>query len=170
MSYLLSVLFNKSGKKRKVSDIEFLAIKEFEGKLVNLNSTSNETTTGVKLTRTPASGKTFYLAYVQVTPIANPQSGTSTDFECVVAIKFNGTIVDTISYTASFEIAAGEGPGYGVSGASLKSNQVGISMDGDAIKKVEVEITTLQGTGLECRLSLLGWEENTADSPQIPSI
>lgn len=148
-----------------LSDILVLAVKEFGNKLISLNSTSDETTTGVKLTRTIPSGKTFYLGRAKIVPADTPVSATSTDWRATAVIKFDGTIVDNIGYAGQTEQGAGEGPGMGIAGASLESNQMGISLDGDGVKKVEVDLTNLVGTNHAVRLSLIGWEEDTGTSP-----
>ena len=149
-----------------LSDILVLAVKEFGNKLISLNSTSDETTTGVKLTRTIPSGKTFYLGRAKIVPADTPvNESSSTDWRATAVIKFDGTIVDNIGYAGQTEETAGEGPGMGIAGASLESNQMGISLDGDGVKKVEVDLTNLVGTNHAVRLSLVGWEEDTGISP-----
>lgn len=150
-----------------MSDLLFLSVKKSRGQLINLNSISDEITTGVKLTYTVPNGKTFYLASAKIVPANTPVNTGSNNWRATAAIKFNGTIVDSIGYTGYTEQGASEGPGMGIAGASQESNQKGISIDGDGVKKVEVDLTNLVGTNHAVRLSLLGWIEDTGTEPAV---
>ena len=81
-------------KKKKLSDIEFLAIKEFDGKLKK-----NEgflSTTGDLATLTASSGKDMYLARAKINWVSN--TGVAS-FQAVEAVlKVNGVVVETTKH------------------------------------------------------------------------
>ena len=96
------VFLRKSGK--KLSDIEFLSIKEFGGKLVE-NDNTVDNATGDLATLTANSGKDMYLASAKVNCRA---SGTANAI-CTVAL-----IVDTVTKeTYEADLNHGTGPDSG---------------------------------------------------------
>ncbi len=165
LSFINAILFNKivSGAST-LSDIMFLAKKEFDNKL--FTETSSEfTTTGVKITRTPASGKTYYLAKAKVVLVGGGDTTYSGEILVHCQVKFDGTVIDNFSIAGFMEEGAGEGPGWGMSGVMPETTVIGKSFDGDAAKKVEVECIAITGTNVSAHVTLVGWEENTGTSP-----
>jgi hypothetical protein len=102
-SYWHNKVFSQAGGASTLSDIRFLTVKEFDNKLINLNGTADVTTTGVKLTRTIPNGEKFYFAKAKIVPMNTPVVGASEIWRATVAIKFDGTIVDTVGYTGYTE-------------------------------------------------------------------
>ena len=139
---------------------------EFGGKLKTQTSTEFSTT-GVKLTETPASGKTYYLHKARV--ILSTYADQSFSGEIIIRcqLKMNGVIKDNFAIKAFVEQGAGEGPGFAVSGSHAETIVMGISLDGDGAKTVVVEVVEINGTGVEGFVTLSGFEENTADSPAL---
>jgi len=153
-------------RKRRVSDVEYLSVKEFNSKL--FTETSSEfTTTGVKITRTPASGKTFYLAKAKVVLVGGGISTYTGEILIHCQVKMNSVVIDNFSICGFQEEGAGEGPGWGMSGVMAETTVIGKSLDGDAAKKVEVEVIAITGTNVSGHVTLIGFEEDTADSPAL---
>ena len=147
-----------------LSDSLFLAVKEFAGKL--FTETSSEfTTTGVKITRTPASGKTYYLHKAKVILVGGGDVAYSGEILVHCQVKFDGAVIDNFSISGFQEEGAGEGPGWGMSGVMPETTVVGKSLTGDAAKKVEVECIAITGTNVSAHVTLIGWEETTGQSP-----
>jgi len=80
-------------KKGKLSDIEFLSIKEFGGKLVK--NEGNVTAAGDIATLTASGGKDMYLARAKVVFYLEDASAGTADADEVV-MKVNGVIVETV--------------------------------------------------------------------------
>jgi len=155
---------------RTLSDIEFLSIKEFDGKLFHEISPSF-TTTGVKITRAIPNGKTFYLA--KSTLISDVLGNialniTSTTVQrryCFIDIKFDGVVVDQLYYNfASQGVVASDPGGMAQSDHKFNSSVIGKSFVGNGIKVLEVEVISVLGTYV-CGLE--GFEEDTGTSPKI---
>ena len=84
------------GKGRRLSDIEYLAIKEFDGKLVK-----NEgflSATGTLATLTASAGKDMYIARAKVIFYLNALSAASSVAD-KVELQINGTAVETASHS-----------------------------------------------------------------------
>lgn len=147
-----------------MSDTLFLSVKEFANKL--FTETSSEfTTTGVKITRTPASGKTYYLHKAKVVLVGGGDASYSGEILVHCQVKFDGTVIDNFSIAGFQEEGAGEGPGWGMSGVMPETTIIGKSFDGNASKKVEVECIAITGTNVSAHVTLIGWEETTGESP-----
>jgi len=142
--------FYQRGKKKRLSDIEFLAKKEFDSKL-RQNDVAAKTSTGDGATLTANTGKDMYLAKAKVT-----MQDTSVAFAgtVTVVLKINtvtvstthaggtGTGQETIVYefaTAGFKVAAGE--------------------------IIKIETTAL--SNFKVSSELICFEEDTGDTPVI---
>ena len=165
MSYFNLWLSEIRGK-RKLSDIEYLSIKEFDSKLFTEIS-ATFTTTGVKITRTIASGKSFYIAKASIIPIVNTVASTSglsvVNRRCTVDVKYDGTVIDTLGYDFEYDGANSNRAAMG-NAFNLESQIIGKKLDGDAVKKVELDATSVSGT---YKVRLIGFEETTADTPAV---
>jgi len=137
----------------RLSDIEFLAIKAFGGKLVK-----NEgflSATGDLATLTASSGKDMYLARAKVTfysRVSNPSSVGDK-----IELKVNGTVVETTGYSMLTNAIE----------TSYEFKNIGHKVAATQIIKLEVTVlatdTDVEGF-IEC------FEETTGETPQIPSI
>jgi len=138
----------KRGK--RLSDIEYLAIKDFDGKL--RQNDNIRTTAGDGATLTANSGKDMYLASAKVNVDI-----TSTGGDCIVTLNINGTVVDTWEFQAS--ASAG---GVGLISTSYVF-PFGFKVAATQVIKLEVTAvtTTRINTEIQC------FEETTGDSPAI---
>jgi len=96
-------------RKKRLSDIEYLAIKEFGGKLVK-----NEgflSATGTLATLTAASGKDMYIARAKVVFYKNT-AGSTVSIADKVELQINGTAVETATFSHESEDVT---PDHGVS-------------------------------------------------------
>jgi len=78
---------------RRLSDIEFLAIKEFGGKLRQNDGTLAATTTGDLATLTASSGKDMYLAKAKFNARNNSATLQATS---TMVLKINGVIFESM--------------------------------------------------------------------------
>jgi len=142
---------------RKLSDIEYLSIKEFDGKLVK-----NEgflSATGTLATLTASGGKDMYIARAK---IVGYQIGGETGFgvKVKVELQINGTAVETgiiaqIGNTAT---------GVGMQTMDYEFKNIGHKVA--ATQVIKLEVTTLSANHdvegfIEC------FEETTGASPAI---
>lgn len=150
--------------KRKVSDIEFLSIKEFDGKrvdvdnpLLNLNNNSVETDL---VTQTAAGGKDMYLGGASIGgSVENISGGTLVE----VTYRLYANAVEIDKFVKNDPISK-EGWTYKFLTKSVKVTT------GQIIK-----ITAKNGaSGINKETNhqgkLILWEENTDETPQITSI
>jgi len=151
------------GAKRKLSDIEFLAVKEFDGKL-----RTNEgflSATGDLATLTANTGKDMYLARAQVTIYLNELAGASVATSQQVVLKMNGIIIETSR--ASLSQVGTIARGTGVTALVYEFKNIGQKVLAGQIIKLEVItlaiVADVEGF-IEC------WEEPTGDTPQVASI
>lgn len=162
---------------RKLSESEFLTIKQFDGKLIKEIS-AEFTGNGVQITRTPASGKTFYFLKARLYPVVNSivtgsagNTPVTSNRRADVEIKLDGTVIDVLTHDMETTFGSAESAAARAEGNAGQAGQyeslIVDSMDGNAIKKIELTSTNVVGT---YRVSLIGIEENTGTSPQIPSI
>jgi len=149
MESLPSILF-KVGKGRKLSDIEFLAIKEFDGKLKKNEGV--KTTTGDLATLTATSGKDMYIARAKIT-VYNDGGGTGAS-QNVVVLKINGIIIET------------SGTRVNLTSESYEFKNMGHKVAATQIIKLEV-ITINAAISIEGFIEC--FEETTGETPQIPS-
>ena len=131
------------GVKKRLSDIEYLAIKEFDGKLVHDDLVISAV--GDIATLTASSGKDMYLAAAKIAGI-EAVSGTN-----VVLLKVNGTEVERFTHTGSGSF-------------QYEFKSIGLKVAATEIIKIEWTVEGNTGTiggFIECI------EEDTDASPQI---
>jgi len=149
-----SILTTGGGGAAILSDIMFLAKKEFDAKTLAPNE-STRTTTGDLATLTAGGGKDMYLASAKVNAIiTGTGNGTVT-----VELKVNGVIVET--YSA--DLNHGTAPDSGNSTDSYSFNVIGVKVAATQIIKLEVTAisdVTINGV-IQC------WEETTGVTPVI---
>ncbi len=156
MSYLLSILFNKLHGKKKLSDIEYLAIKEFGGKLRQNDGLVNGTT-GDVCTLTANTGKDMYLAWAQANIRLDTLASNPSAFLTIV-LKINGVIFDTWEPL----LAADSG---GIT-ANSKVYKFPFGFKVAAGQIIKIEITTADADA-EIAASIVCFEEDTGVSPAI---
>jgi len=143
----------KAGK--RLSDIEYLAIKEFDSKLVHNEGAL--TSTGTLCTLEASSGKDLYLAsatvYVKIDQVQTQASvGT-------IELQADGTVIET----ASIGTESGTGGAFGI-GYQIHFAGKGIKVV--AGKALRLECTVL-GTDISLEGTIYAFEETTGDSPAI---
>ena len=74
MSYVLASIFNKLQRGEKLSDLEFLAVKAYEGKIVR--TTATLTSSSTTMTYTVPNGKTAYVMRASATPFTAGSAST----------------------------------------------------------------------------------------------
>lgn len=169
MSHQLSIIFNKGPTNRRVSETEYLSVKEFDSKLITAVSTQFDTT-GVKITVTPATGKTYYLHKAKVI-FSNGGDSATDEYGILCVVKFDGVIVDYFGCYA-FQTIGAEGMGWGGMNG-VETIVKGKKMVGNGTKKVEVEVIEIHGTNpvsareTQGYVILEGFEEDDATSPQL---
>jgi len=154
----------------EMSDIQFLAIKKFDGKLfkeLSVEFSGNAT----QITHIVPNNKTFYLARVKLYPVVNTIFFSGTPNAIVnrrtdIEINFDGALVDVVTFDEESR-TGNQGNGAGAAQAGQFDSNIIDSIDGDGIKTVTLVSTNTVGT---YRVSLIGWEEDTGTSPQIPAI
>jgi len=142
----------------------FLAKKEFDGKLFTETSTEF-TTTGVKISRIVPSGESFYLQKAKVVLVGGGGAAYTGEILIHCQVKYDGTVIDNFAISGFMEEGAGEGPGWGMSGVMPETTVIGKKFDGDGVKVVTIEVIAITGTAVSGHVTLIGWEETTADSP-----
>ena len=164
------IAFLKESKKR-LSDLEFLAIKEYDGKLIHLIS-SEFTGNADQITYTPASGKTFYLLRCKLYPVVDTVltgsgvTATNANRRVDVEITLDGTVVDVLTH--DYETSYGNSSTATASGLAANTGQyesnIVESLEGNGSKTVKLTSTNTSGT---YRVSMLGIIEDTGSSPQV---
>lgn len=144
------------GRRKRLSDIEYLSIKEFDGKL--RKNESNKTTTGDLATLTATSGKDMYIARAKCNFYAETLSNATGNG--VVELKINGVVVET----ARFAYGVDTSQSGGTFAKDYEFKNVGHKVAATQIIKLEVTVldvdVAVEGF-IEC------FEEATAESPQI---
>ena len=144
------------GKRGRLSDIEFLAKKEFDGKLVK-----NEgflSTTGDLATLTASSGKDMYIARAKVIVYINISTSAGSVADEIV-LKINNVIVETAK--ATIEASTG---GSGVNTFAYEFKNIGHKVAATQIIKLQV-ITLDTQTDVEGFIEC--FEETTGETPVI---
>ena len=153
------IAFLKESKKR-LSDIEFLAIKEFDGKRVDADAqttVSNTTTETDVVTVTANTGKDMYLASATV----HVNMSVSQTFDATYRLYANGTVVDA-AYT-KYLISSSDVQYY-----AIKFDTKGIKVAANQIIKITVQHSTATSTSVTVNAGkLVLWEEDTGNSPQV---
>ena len=145
-------------RRKKVSDIEFLAVKEFDGKLVHNKNERDSTGDGAILTATAAHD--LYLAEAKV--MFSVPGTTSVAGEARAELFINGTAEDEVYVKFTGQISGGSGGGvwsinhkFALKGRKVLATQI--------IKIVVTEIST----SIRCNSTLIGFEELTGVDPRI---
>ncbi len=141
--------------KKTLSDIEFLAKKEFDGKLRTAKGTLSAT--GDLATITANSGKDMYLAKAKVSARIEDTAKNRT---VIVELKVNGVIKATWACDLSAQfttIGATSSIGYEfvMSGIKVAATQI-----------IKLEVVTLDAS-VEVNGELVVFEETTGESPVI---
>ena len=137
-----------------LSDIQFLAVKEFEGKLRQADGTV--TATGDVASLTANTGKDMYLASAKCN-VKDDQSVNGAS--CTVVLKVNAVIVDTYHFLTP---AVSSSTGY----AALATNYdfpVGFKVDAGQIIKIEVTAESSCSINAEIQC----FEETDGVSPRL---
>lgn len=145
---LPNILFSIPRGASKLSDIEFLAIKEFDGKLVTNENT--RTTIGTLCTLTAQAGKDMYIARAGFTG-----TGGSSSSKVKIELQADGVVLETALLTV--DANSGENP------LDFKFSNIGYKVATSQIIKLEIvsiTSTTVEGF-VEC------WEEYTNATPQV---
>lgn len=154
------ILFAPRKKGGKLSDIEYLSIKDFDGKRVDVDAVTdvNLTTTETDLaTQTASSGKDMYLAGARVTGTIDVAGGAGSS--TILRLRVNGVDVEQ----KRFEELADE------SEFSYTFLTKGVKVAATEIIKITAQHSnTTQQSKLKSKLLL--FEETTGESPQVPTI
>jgi len=152
------------GAVRILSDLEYLAIKEFDGKLTGSLS-SEFTTNATQITVTPATGKTFYHLRSRLYPVLNTAVATTDDADATaradVELKNESTVIDVLTFEAKSQSSLSSGSG--ANSTLQPETNIIDSLAGDGAKTMTLVSTNNTGT---FRVSLIGVTENDADSPK----
>ncbi len=143
----------------EMSDIQFLAIKEFNGKLVEDEGGQAVNTTGDLATLTADTGKDMYLGKAHAS-VSLDGLGTTAGVGTIV-LKVNGLVKDTWN----FALLAGSGE----AGTTMDDHEflIGFKVVTGQIIKLEC---TVAGTDVLTQGQIECWEESTGQSPQIPPL
>ncbi len=148
----------KRGK--RLSDIEYLAVKEFGGKLKHNEGALAAATTGTLATLTVTNGQDGYLAQAQIA--VHSSTGVAGSYKAELqAEQSNGvfTIVDTFVIQRSSTNA--------VTQATYQFRNIGHKIVGDGNTLVfRIEVITA-GAGLSAEGNISAFEETTGDSPAL---
>jgi len=152
------------GGRTRLSDFEFLSIKEYGGKLIHELS-AEFSTSADQVTYTVPSGKTFYHLKSKLYPVSGViGGGTSSTKEVDVELTFDGTVKDVLTfYSKNHQQSGGTGGGSAASAIQSETNIVE-SMAGDGVKQIKLTSTNTTGN---YRVSLMGIIETTGTSPKI---
>lgn len=146
------------GRRKRLSDIEFLSIKEFDGKL--RQSDGIRTTTGDIATLTATSGKDMYVGKAIINA-ANLGSGANVDQTITVALKLNAVTVET----HSVEFVRGTARSDALLAQTIEFISIGQKVAATQI--IKLELITADTTNVTVTGTLVCFEETTGDSPQI---
>ena len=145
-------------KKKKLSDIEYLAIKEFEGKLVY--DDGQVTTTGDLATLTASSGKDMYIAKAKVSVMPNTLASGLSPY--LVELKINGVTEE--SFNGVME--ADTGVDYAEQG-NRQYEFINIGRKVAATQIIKLEVITNTGNDQTFEGSIVCFEETTGESPAV---
>lgn len=145
------------GKKGKLSDIEYLSIKEFDSKLVQNDGT--RTTTGDLATLTASGGKDMYLAKAKINAVHTGDLNASRTV--TVVLKLNGVIVET----DTMEFITGSSRSHSSQGDSYEFISIGQKVVATQI--IKLEVTVIDTTSISVKGTLVCFEEDTGASPAV---
>jgi hypothetical protein len=151
------------GGRTRLSDFEFLSIKEFGGKLIHELS-AEFTTDADQVTYTVPSGKTFYHLKSKLYPVTDVVIAGNSLRRSDVELTFDGTVKDALTFNhVSSHTDFNDGGGGSGNTGQFETNIVE-SMAGDGVKQIKLTSTDTTGT---YRVSLMGIIETTGSSPKI---
>ena len=143
------------GEGKKLSDIEYLAIKEFDSKLVKADG--DITATGDIASLTASSGKDMYLAGAKCVVYSE---GVNAGVAFTIVLKVNTVVVETfrgfIGLDSNTTIGTGD--------LQYKFNLKGVKVAAGEIIKIEA---TVLGASIGVAGELMCIEETTGESPQV---
>ena len=147
-------LFSLWKRGRRLSDIEYLSIKEFDGKLVKNDGVLSAT--GDLATLTASAGKDMYLAKAKVNVEGGGSGGS-----CTITLNINGTVVET--YEVKF---AAISSAQALVNKSSHYEYINIGQKVAATQIIKLEVT--QESSIDnIHGSIVCFEEATGDSPAI---
>lgn len=143
------------GEGKKLSDIEYLAIKEFDSKLVKADG--DITATGDIASLTASSGKDMYLASAKCVVYSE---GVNASVSFTIVLKVNGTVEETFRGFLGLDSATTDGTGdyqyeFNLKGAKVAATEI-----------IKIEATVL-GANIGVAGELMCIEETTGESPQV---
>lgn len=144
-------------RRKRLSDIEFLSIKDFDGKL--RKNEGDVSVTGDLATLTASSGKDMYIARAKIIFRKNIVTSSIEDITSVVALKINGTTVEKARWM--WQAAASASAVYTF---EYEFRNIGHKVAATQIINLDVTVLDTQSdvSGfIEC------FEEDTGVSPQI---
>ena len=152
------------GGRTRLSDFEFLSIKEYGGKLIHELS-AEFTGNADQVTYTVPSGKTFYKLKSKLYPVTSViTGGVSTTRSADVELTFDGTVKDILTYYQLDWTSTSSVGGASASNTGQFETNIVESMAGDGVKQIKLTSTSTSGT---YRVSLMGIIETTGTSPKI---
>lgn len=124
----------------EVSDLEFIQGKVLAGDYFQVSGDINAVTDTIEFV--PASGKTAFLIEAKIVP-----TGHATNNKVEAELKINNVVKDTVNYIIAQADEGGASPDFawGQGMYSGKFNVLGLSLVGDAAKKIEIENTLDNG-------------------------
>lgn len=137
------------------TNLEFLREKELEGNLVTLTAVKSSTT-GVKITYTVPSGKTFFLLKASFCIVDQPGATLLGALE--VVLKMNAVIIDTMGNGGGSNTVSASGSAANI--FKTETSIIGKSLVGDGTKTVVVEVIA-NAIANNLVPTLLGWVEDT---------
>lgn len=153
----------KAAEKKRLSDIEFLAIKEFGGKIVT-NDGSATGATGNAAILTASSGKDMYLAKAMIMVTANSLTLSKQGIVTVV-LNVDTAPKETVKIAIKFgDTTVAAGRGGGAQAISHQFNVQGLKVAATKIIKIEV---TVAATDIDVFGSLVCFEEPTGGDPAV---
>ena len=161
MSYVMSMLYNKKARGEKLSDLEYLAIKAFEDKIVR--TTATIASSGAVCSYTVPDGKTAYVLSATIRPISGIQSGVRNANTGRASLTIDGTAVGYTNYGA-----------YHISSDSNvfqigddKFNVDGLKLEGDGSKTIQIRNVYHGNYTPSAYAILVVLLETTGDSPAV---
>jgi len=142
------VFLKRSGK--KLSDIEYLSIKEFDGKLVQNDGT--RTTTGDLATLTAGSGKDMYLASAKIIVVDDDVNNVKS---AIITLDVNGVVLATAELGGTSETQGSFIYEFATKGFKVAATEI-----------IKLEVTANTGTA-DVYGELICFEEDTGASPAV---
>ena len=137
------------GRRKRLSDIEFLAIKEFDGKLVE-----NEgflSAAGDLATLTASAGKDMYLAEAKLSVSIDAASVLE---QSIISLVVNGIVRETYESTMQSLGTSSDNYEFAVKGVKVSSGQI-----------IKLEADFVDATTLQIEAVMVLFEENEGASP-----